>query len=301
MGLFSKRSEPAAAAGRGTAQESHLVSPGLPETHPRQLGYELLVGTGLGLALHGPGDVSDCFRELARVSPVLLESQAIGAGFGSLRQDAGLWMAWSGPSGSAIVYCGLPDSDSGFLLHHITDPIMSVRGRFTGDLICLGSSSSAGLVEIINTGEPVPVWDLPGLEHLRPAEQALSVGYQALAAAVRETLLSNGAEALEGGMVKMLVDTGAGRTQFVFVTLESRIHLLSPIARTENGAVPAVLGSLDPGRYSVDVIADLVMLMESIDDQVPMVLTVDDVISKAIELARYADTVEASIATGDDL
>ncbi len=303
MGLFSRKNDAPAAASAAPAAESRLVSPGLPATHPRQLAHDLLVGTGLGVALRGPGPVADCFRALAEASPALLESEAVGAGFGTVRQDpAGLWMAWSSASGSAIVYCAMPDSDPGFVLHHVTDPIMSVRGRFGGDLICLGASSDAALVEIINTGELVPVWDLPGLEHRRPAEAPpLSLGYRALADAVRETLLSSGGEQLDGDMVKATVGTGDGRSQLLFVALQPRILLLSPIAHTVDGALPPVLRSLDRGPYDLDVVADLVVLVEAVEDQVPMALTADDVIGKAVELARFADRVEASISAADDL
>lgn len=301
MGLFSRNSGAAEPTRTASDVQHRLVSPGLPDSHARQLAYELLVGTGLGIALRGPGDVSDCFSTVSGISPVLLESEAVGAGFGSLRQDAGLWMAWSGPAGSAIVYCGLPDSDAGFLLRHITDPVMSARGPFEGRLISLGSSSDAALVEIINSGDLVPIWDLPGLGHLRPAETVLSEGFRALAASVREELLSHGGEEIEGGTIKLTIGTGDGRTQLVFVALQQRIHLLSPIARTADGVVPPALRSLDAGGYELDVLADLVMLTETIDDRVPVTMTVEVVVSRIIALARYADSVEASVSLRDDL
>ena len=47
--------------------------------------------------------------------------------------------------------------------------------------------------------------------------------------------------------------------------------------------------------------ADLVVLTESVPDQVPTVMTADGVVARLIALARYADTVEASVSGEDDL
>ncbi|TDO48242.1 hypothetical protein EV651_1238 [Kribbella sp. VKM Ac-2571] len=174
MGLFGKKGQPEQqqrSSSVGGDDKVPVRDPGLDPQDPRQLLFGLLHGSGISFVLNARVDVGRTLQEAVRLAPILARSSHLGRGF--LRMDADpqtVWTAVEGPSGSAVIVFGSPESNTDLLFQTVFKPFEQAQHPFSCDMVFSGSTSP-NLAAIINGADVAPAWEVDPLHHIAdPAE-----------------------------------------------------------------------------------------------------------------------------------
>lgn len=313
MGFFSSKMSTApsvARASSGGVRKNALDAPmvdlppaSFPEGDLGHLGYELFRVCGLSVFTLSTLPVGEHFAEVVKAAPVFgaSESNMIGTGRFTDREVAGMWAAWDSPNGSLITAHCFADEDGS---HRSSDFIfMNVMERIplTGPQVEWGIATvgkvPAPVAAILETGTPVPVWELPGLDSLRPAMTASAAVPQLLAQRLRDA----GWIEVSENLYKAIVSTPHERSQVVMFGSWGPSHFacMSAVAHAENGRIPEILRGVAFGEYKLDVVEDLVFLIKTLPAGPPSP-TAEEINDTAIALGRFADRVEADLSASDD-
>lgn len=308
MGFFSQKkaapsgtSSRTASGGRKSASDAPSVpvpNPGFPEGDLGFIGVKLFEACGLSVVSFSSKPIAEHFTEIARVAPTFLRSSANQAGAGQFigYEPTGTWIAWDSPAGSLVATHCYPDGDSMFLIQQINDPI-ATAGPGVEWSIAVSGQVPAPVAEILTTGRPIPAWDLPGLDALRPAPVQGAQVPELLVQRLNEA----GWEQINESLFKAVVNAGNERTQVVFFGSwnAGNFACMSPVAHAENGQLPEQLRGLSYEQYRLDVVADLVMLVHPMPAGPPSP-TLESLNNAAVDLATFADRVEGDLSASDE-
>lgn len=275
-----------------------LADPGHPESDLRHHTYRLFDACGLTWVFHSRGPVNDLFASLRTVAPLFNQASSLPVGLGSFGVGGLMWSAFEGPHGSAIAIFCFPDADSGLLLDHLIFPMEKKATHVERSMVSVGGNTDARVHEIISSATVVSPWELEGMRHLRPPSND-SAPFPGLLGSALE---GAGWQRLDEDLFKSVAPGSPGRTQLVFFARHSVgfFAAMSPVASSPDGTVPAPLQGLTFGSYELDVLGDLALLIAKIPAGPPSP-TLDDIHATCLELAVYADRVEADLGLEDEL
>lgn len=167
----------------GGAGPNKLISdPGLPETDIRQVISQFLQGNFV-YAFVSPLPVEETLTEAAKRFPSILESEIwSGSVMRFIADKLTPWCAVESKNGSAVFVFHGQDSQ-GDLMTQAEINLADGEGPFELGFIENGGFTSTSIADITNGLSVVPVWDVPGFEHMAP-----SGGYTDLPIAVRRLL-----------------------------------------------------------------------------------------------------------------
>lgn len=275
-----------------------VQNPGFPEGDLGYIGVELFRACGLSAVTFSRLPIRDHFAAISRVVPVFRQSTAnpVGAGNFRGRESTGAWIAWDSPAGSVISTHFFPDSDTMFVTQEIIDKVATAEEGIEWGIAVAGSIP-APVASILESGKPVPLWELPGMGGLRPVATSGVKPPELL----RQRLTGSGWEELSETLFKAVITTGGDRTQVVLFGTWNAFNFacMSPVAHAESGRLPTPLRAIKLDRYSFDIVGDLVMLCQPMPAGPPSP-TLEEINQTAIELASFADRIEADLSTDDE-
>ena len=197
--------------------QASLIDPGLAQADPRQLLYELGVGSGLSLVVHAPMRADALLEAALRAMPLLNATEPKAVGFGVLRRDpATFWTLVEAPAGSAVVVFFAPDTDSMMAVQDLMDPADRAPAPLRRSLMMQGTVD-AEVATLLSQGEVVPPWDLAALRHLAEDE-----GYESLPVTLRRELTGAGWERLAHDLYLGDLPDDDGTIWRVFANLRGR-------------------------------------------------------------------------------
>lgn len=149
-----------------------LQNPGLDEQHLTQIGHAFL-GRGFAYFVHGPGSLSECYRACASNMRVLDQGFASPVGLGGISQDGEgngdvVWTGYENQAGSVILFFQMASAEVQFFLHSIAKPVGWVRDPWVSGKTGYQEVPPPEVLKIVNGTHATPVWEIAGLEHLRP-------------------------------------------------------------------------------------------------------------------------------------
>jgi hypothetical protein len=276
-----------------------LPDPGYPENDLTQVGYKFLHACGMTLLFWNRTTLADCFTKISATAPDFLDSQVLPNGVGKLRgRDDSAWLAYEGPDGALVAFFCFPDMDSMFMLRNIMQPLEKLPSPWSSSIGTVNANVPTEVAAILKTARAVPAWELPGLEHAKP-DSAAAPTFPAL---LRDRLIDSGWELLagDGDIFRAVVNTDVGRTQLLFFGRISTDHfgIMSPIAQSPDGTVPPSIRGLQFDGYEIDTIAGMVVLVDRLPAGPPSP-PLEEINTRGVKLASYADRVEADLSTED--
>lgn len=261
-------------------------------------GRELFELCGLTWVFHGEGTADQVFAAVAALAPIFEETQPVGDGLGRFGTVGGqVWTAGEGARGSYVAVHCFPDADSAWMLREIVMPTNELGGGAQRSMVMLGEAP-AEFAHLYAASRAKPVWEFSGFSRFAPAT---------FDASLREQLMDEGWQQVAPD-VDMYRSTapgsGEGRTQLVFIgMLRAGVYALySPILEISGAGdgqpeIPDFLHEEDFGDYGLVPIADRAFL-ESILTR-GAVPALEQIYSRAVELARFADECEARYSSED--
>jgi hypothetical protein len=298
MGLFNRKPT-AATDALSREQETDSVSladPGRPEGDLTQTGYKLFDACGLSYVAYGSGTLAELFEQVKVAAPVFADSIATPSGLGSFRgKDDSMWVGYEGPAGAVLALHCFPDADGMFLITAVMDPLRRLPAPWRLGIATIKAEVPRPVARILQTAYARPAWDLPGIATPESQMPALTVS-----PSLRRELEEAGWQPLDGDLFKAMVTTIGERSQLVYLSpwSSTEFAVMSPIASSPDGAIPAGLRELTFGDYALDVIADMVVLVDTMPagSRPP---TAEEFSDRAITLAAYADRTEADLSPED--
>lgn len=273
----------------GTAYEQ-VPDPCLGQDDPKQAAFRLMDSLGVYTVVHGPGTPDELVDAVLDASPRLRSSEARGdsAFFGG----SALWSVWTDGTQSALTFFYTwNDDDQRDAVFTVVEELGTVGAPWRTANGRKGALVPADVVAVLRDGEHVPAStlralgaDADGVDHAADRDRLLALVTDA------------GFEQIGDGIHRGVLPTADDRTQIVFVTLDSRLRLLSPIAEWAEEEPPAGVSETDFGRYAVEAIPPLLLLRLDL----PWTTSDDDVRDEALALARYADQWEDVLTPGSD-
>lgn len=280
-------------------ENSVLRDPGLDDTDPKQLGYQLFNSCGLTFLVWGPGSLADCFTAWSEVAPAMTTTQTRAGFMGAVggREDS-VWVGYANDDSSAIAYHCFPDGDIQFIQREIAMNLRHLSTPWKWGLGTVGASLPEDAAQIIQEADVIPVWRLPQLSHLTPAPPATT----GLPEPTRVRLLDEGWEPVNGDhrILKGVASPTPGRTQLLYIIVwdESTVALMSPVTESPTKEIPEDFHNKDFNGYSVEMLTDMVTLCH----RLPLNATApsyEQLLEQGMLLATYADQVESSLSPED--
>lgn len=280
-------------------EKSVLRDPGLADTEPKQLGYQLFNSCGLTFLVWGPRPLTDCFAAWSEAAPAMATTQTRAGFMGAVggREDS-VWVGYASADSSAIAYHCFPDGDVQFIQREIAMNLQHLPAPWKWGLGTVGASLPEDAAQIIQDADVIPVWHLPQLNHLAPTPSATT----GLPESTEIRLLDEGWEPVNGDnrILKGVASPTSGRTQLLYIIVwdESTVALMSPVAESSTEEVPEYFHNKNFNGYSVEMLTDMVTLCR----RLPLNATTptyEQLLEQGMLLATYADQVEASLSSED--
>lgn len=237
-----------------------LPDPGGSENDISQIAFNLLSTCGLSIMCFAPLPLEQLAGQLLQYAPAFRDTDVRGVGVGILRSaDNRLWIGFDGQYGSLIVYFGIDDAD--FNLNEVIKPMSSMPAPTQWGLGIAGAMVPEAAARILTAARPVPLWGLSPFAHHRPADEP-----PPLAPGITSGLQSLGWQRVGNNGFQLDVLLRRGGTQAIFLSPydSSSYAVIAPLERSVNGAIPPALQSRSFGHYSVEVIAEMVVLCERV-------------------------------------
>jgi hypothetical protein len=241
-----------------------LPDPGRPENDLTQLGYQMFTACGLTVLSWGGVSLEQHMQLLVERAPVFGGTVVNPAGAGSLRgRDDGLWVGFEGPRGSVIAYFAIHRGDGGdfsdFVLNNVMNPVAELPHPLKWGIGTVGAKVPAGVAQILASALAVPLWELPPFTGQRPADQSLDLPKN-----LELGLIALGWQRIGDNGFRYDVALNRGGTQAVFFSPYNAdsFAVVAPLDNSTNGAIPEALSGRSFGRYTLEGIADMVVLSE---------------------------------------
>ncbi|EHB48714.1 hypothetical protein MycrhDRAFT_5555 [Mycolicibacterium rhodesiae JS60] len=238
-----------------------LPDPGRPENDLKQLGYQLFKACGLTYLTWGALPLEQHLQAVLQQIPGMRNAtvNSVGGGTqGSQDNPDGMWMAYDGPQGSVLAYHVMQSND--FVLHDVAMRLPLITDPVKWGIATVGAEVPAGVAQILAGARAVPLWELSAFAGQRSADESLDV----------PPTLASGLLALGWTQVdndngfRLDVPLNRGGTQAVFFTPydAQSFAVVAPLDSSVNGAIPEALRGRTFRHYSLEVIADMIVLCE---------------------------------------
>lgn len=236
-----------------------LPDPGGPTDDLRQMAYQLFKSCGLAVLMFGQLPLEHLVGVALHNVPALRNTEVRGGVGFLIGHEGKLWMGYEGPWGSLVVYFG-GDGDGEFIRLEVLKPVSAIGGPVQWGLGVAGAQVPAAAAQILESARPVPLWELAPFAHQRPAEAP------AIPDGLGMALQPLGWQPTGSGGYKLDVPLRRGGTQAVFFTPygAASFAVIAPLGKSVHGAVPESLRNRLFGRYSVEVVADMVVLCDRV-------------------------------------
>lgn len=239
-----------------------LPDPGRPEKDLKQLGYQLFKACGLTYLTWGALPIEEHLQVVLQQIPGIRNAtvNSIGGGTqGSQDNPDGMWMAYDGPQGSVLAYHVMQSSD--FVLQDVAMRLPLIAEPVKWSISTVGAEVPAGVAQILAGARAVPLWELSAFAGQRFGADDLKVP-----ASLASGLQSLGWSHIDNGDdgYKLDVPLNRGGTQAVFFTPydAQSFAVVAPLDSSVNGAIPEALRGQTFRHYSLEVIADVIVLCE---------------------------------------
>lgn len=199
------------------AQRVTLQNPNRSDNDPQQLMYRFF-NSAMAFVYYGPLPVEQLLARMVRITPALGQSHRMGSGlFLQFNNDLGVWAATDGPRGSALAIWITNDSAAGWFFSNFLKATDTLPSPLQRDLTGQGQVD-AGLAQILETSDVVPVWETPEFRHLDDGS-----GFPALPASIRRAARSW--ESQEHVMYQKKFVDSDGDEVIVFLGIDSYLDL----------------------------------------------------------------------------
>jgi hypothetical protein len=238
-----------------------LPDPGRPENDLKQLGYQLFKACGLTYLTWGALPLEQHLHAVLQQIPGIRNATVnpIGGGTqGSQDNPDGMWLAYDGPQGSVLAYHVMQSND--FVLQDVAMRLPLIVDPVKWGIATVGAEVPAGVAQILAGARAVPLWELSAFAGQRSVGESLYV----------PPTLASGLLAL--GWTRIDDDNGfrfdvplnRGGTQAVFFSPYDvrSFAVVAPLDNSVNGAIPEALRNQTFRQYSLEVIADMIVLCE---------------------------------------